>query len=351
MALKLGELLIAKKLLSPGQLEEALHAQKIYGGKLGTNLIELSFISDGDLVKVLSEQLRLPPASAKDFENIPIEALNAITLEFAHENQVVPLALDQRLHVGISDPSNIEAIDQLSYKTGKRVQAYIAPEVWIQAALERCYNIPRPARYVSIADPGEFDEALISHDISTEVEFDYKDKYTGPQEIITLPTFVSRLAKTEAKEKVFELLFQYLGPTFSKMAVYVVRKDRFSGWMVHGFPVHAQAFMAIELSLDGETPLKTVFEKKEPICVKSSEVQATQIGFKVLRIHYDRWVPFYPVLFRGKVIAILMGLIDNLQESLQDEEDMRVRVACQKTGWMLEMIALKKQVLSLPATL
>ena len=39
MALKLGELLLQEKMVTPGQLEEALKNQMIYGIKLGSSLI------------------------------------------------------------------------------------------------------------------------------------------------------------------------------------------------------------------------------------------------------------------------------------------------------------------------
>ena len=41
---KLGELLVASGLLTADQVEQALRAQVLWGGRLGTNLIELGFV-------------------------------------------------------------------------------------------------------------------------------------------------------------------------------------------------------------------------------------------------------------------------------------------------------------------
>lgn len=41
MALKLGELLLKEKMVTPGQLEEALKNQVVYGIRLGRRLAEL----------------------------------------------------------------------------------------------------------------------------------------------------------------------------------------------------------------------------------------------------------------------------------------------------------------------
>ena len=49
MTIKLGELLLNEKLISPEQLDEALKSQTIFGIKLGSALIELGFITDEQL--------------------------------------------------------------------------------------------------------------------------------------------------------------------------------------------------------------------------------------------------------------------------------------------------------------
>src|SRR5262249_28651392 len=59
-AMRLGELLIERRLLEPGDLERALELQKERGDKLGKILIDLGFIAAKDLLSALSEQLAVP---------------------------------------------------------------------------------------------------------------------------------------------------------------------------------------------------------------------------------------------------------------------------------------------------
>ena len=67
---RLGDLLIDNNMITQTQLEEALKAQTIYGGKLGTNLVELGYISEAQLTNFLSVQLQIPSAKPEDFSNI-----------------------------------------------------------------------------------------------------------------------------------------------------------------------------------------------------------------------------------------------------------------------------------------
>lgn len=77
-ALKLGELLVQEKVITPHQLEEALKYQVIFGGKLGTNLIELDFVKEDDIAKTLSKMLRVPLVNGDELNDIPLEIINLI---------------------------------------------------------------------------------------------------------------------------------------------------------------------------------------------------------------------------------------------------------------------------------
>jgi len=80
------------------QLEEALEAQAVIGGRLGTILIEMGAIGELDLAEVLSEQLGVPFANPDQLVDIPEAALNALTPELAQIHQVLPLAFRSHYH-------------------------------------------------------------------------------------------------------------------------------------------------------------------------------------------------------------------------------------------------------------
>src|SRR5210317_2011894 len=94
MAIKLGELLIQKDLLTQAQLEEALQAQVIFGGTLGTILIEMGLITEDALAAILAQQLSIPCAKPGQLEDIPEDVINIIPVELAERHKVVPVAVN-----------------------------------------------------------------------------------------------------------------------------------------------------------------------------------------------------------------------------------------------------------------
>ena len=60
MAMKLGEALIKESLITKEHLKLALERQVIFGGRIGTNLVELKVIKESELVSFLSKYLRCP---------------------------------------------------------------------------------------------------------------------------------------------------------------------------------------------------------------------------------------------------------------------------------------------------
>ena len=63
MPVRIGELLLKEKRITPAQLQEALNYQKTSGGKLGYNLVKLGFVKDEEITALLSKQVPACPRS------------------------------------------------------------------------------------------------------------------------------------------------------------------------------------------------------------------------------------------------------------------------------------------------
>ncbi len=113
MALKLGEMLIREGLLTSAQLEEALKYQVIFGGKLGTNLIEMGLVEENALARVLSRKLGVPCAEESELMRISPEVIKLIPKDIAARYKVIPLRLEnRRLTLVMADPTDLKAIDE-----------------------------------------------------------------------------------------------------------------------------------------------------------------------------------------------------------------------------------------------
>src|SRR4026209_1522868 len=128
MAVRIGELLLKEKRITPEQLQEALTYQKANGGKLGFNLVTLGFVKDEDLTALLSKQYGVPSINLAQFD-IDAAIVKLIPAETAHKYQIVPLSrAGATLTIAMTDPTNVFAMDDIKFMTGYNVEPVVAPE-------------------------------------------------------------------------------------------------------------------------------------------------------------------------------------------------------------------------------
>jgi hypothetical protein len=152
MTVKLGDLLLKAGVITQNQLEEALKYQVIFGGKLGTNLIEMGVVDEDDIARALSSKHGVPAVDPNELSRIPPEVIHLIPAEDAARFRVVPLRLDgRRLTVAMAEPVDFRAIDEIAFRTGLVVRPQVAAEVRIVFALEQHYGIERERRYIHAA--------------------------------------------------------------------------------------------------------------------------------------------------------------------------------------------------------
>jgi hypothetical protein len=152
MAKKLGEILIDDGKLTEEQLQKALKAQLIFGGHLGTSLIELGYIDEASLGSALSASFNVPYATYEILHNVPYAVIRAIPAKLVEKYKVVPIRLEGKtLQMGMMDPKNLMALDEISFVTGYKIEPWVSPEIRIFQVLEKYYNIPRSQRYITLA--------------------------------------------------------------------------------------------------------------------------------------------------------------------------------------------------------
>ena len=144
MPVRIGELLLKEKRISPAQLQEALNYQKTNGGKLGYNLVTLGFVKDEDITALLSKQYGVPSINLAQFE-IDQAIVKLIPPETAQKYQIVPLSrAGATLTIAMTDPTNVFAMDDIKFMTGYNVEPVVASETAVADALGRYYAAGAP---------------------------------------------------------------------------------------------------------------------------------------------------------------------------------------------------------------
>src|SRR3984893_5155405 len=139
MAVRIGELLLKERRITPDQLHEALKVQKANGGKLGYNLVKMGFVKDEEITALLSKQYGVPSINLAQFEIDPA-VLKLVPAETAQKYQIVPLSrAGATLTLAMTDPTNVFAMDDIKFMTGYNVEPVVASETAVIEAIQRYY--------------------------------------------------------------------------------------------------------------------------------------------------------------------------------------------------------------------
>jgi type IV pilus assembly protein PilB len=146
MPVRIGELLLKEKRITPAQLQEALNYQKTSGGKLGFNLVKLGFVKDEEITALLSKQYGVPSINLAQFEIDPA-IVKLIPSETAQKYQIVPLSrAGATLTIAMTDPTNVFAMDDIKFMTGYNVEPVVASETAVTDAITRYYPVSAAPR-------------------------------------------------------------------------------------------------------------------------------------------------------------------------------------------------------------
>ncbi len=140
MSVRLGEILIKESLITQDQLDKALDFQRTNGGKLGSCLTKMGYITDDDITGVLSRQYGVPSINLKYYEIDP-NVIKLIPQDTALRYQVIPLSrVGSVLTIAMTDPTNVFAMDDIKFMTGFNVEPVVASESAIGEAITRFYG-------------------------------------------------------------------------------------------------------------------------------------------------------------------------------------------------------------------
>jgi type IV pilus assembly protein PilB len=128
-------------LLTETQLRSALAEQRKWGGKLGHTLVQMGFVDESSMVHALSRQLQLP-AIELDMLSPPEYLFQLFPVDLAERYTVFPVSADlaqKTLTLASADPSNVEALQELAFHTGQKVQVAVTSASAIERAIRKYY--------------------------------------------------------------------------------------------------------------------------------------------------------------------------------------------------------------------
>ena len=138
---RLGERLLAKRVITEAQLRHALQIQPQSARPLGRVLVELGVLDEDRLTAVLGEHLDVPVVNLGRQE-VDAEAARLVPEEFARRHVVLPISRENGdLGVAMADPANLHLINDLRLITGLGIVPHIAGRSDILANLSRIHSM------------------------------------------------------------------------------------------------------------------------------------------------------------------------------------------------------------------
>jgi len=372
MALKLGELLLKEKLVTPDQLEEALKKQVIYGIRLGSSLVEMGCIDEEVLAQLLSSKLGFPSVGRNELEAVSKELLRNFPRNLAKAHHVVPIKLEgKRLSLAMTDPTDFKAIEEVAFVTGNVVLPYIAPDVQMSRALARYYRISSgQVRYQMVAeqhrktaDSEQAAAATISIptftktgellNVTVPAEFEGFAHLFGdtPDDPFAMADDVSRytvdrlsldFAGAQSRDDVANVFINYLGQEFSSGALFIVRGNRAVGWRGVSGGERVAGFAELSLLMSKPSVVRDVVESRNFSMGALINTYENRLILKALNLRSETSLLVLPVVMLHKVVAVVLvtAEMDALGRHLAGLQKL-----VRKASLAFEMLIIKNKIL------
>jgi type IV pilus assembly protein PilB len=302
MALRLGDLLLKAQLITQDQLNKALEEQRSLGGRLGEVLMRLGYVSEEDIIECLSHQFGVPSINLRHFE-IDEAVAKLVPVDLLRKYNVIPVnKTGATLTVAMADPTNIFAMDEITFMTGYRVEPVVASEEAIRTAIDRHFGSSREIELKKVMeDLSQVDEAALELlEESEDVDLQTLEAESSEAPVVRLVNIILTDAikrgasdiHIEPYEKVFRVRYRIDGILNEVMTPPLRLKDA----IVSRIKILSKLDIAEKrLPQDGRIKLKVKVEGK-----------ARDLDFRVSTL---------PTLFGEKVVLRLLDK-ENLQLDL-----------------------------------
>jgi len=313
--MKLGEALVESGLITKQQLNLALERQVIFGGRLGTNLLELRILNEEELAKFVGAFYKRPFVTNEVIDSIPKDVLNAIPREVIEKYKILPLRREgKKLHVAMLNAKELEEIDELGFITGSQIIPYVIPEMRLLYALEKYYGIKSDPRYVTFMD-------------RFKPEFEIFDSLEKVKEA---------LIAANDEEEMAQIIIRLAGSISQRAAIFMIHTNKIRLWKAKGFSTD-------RFEAKGEIPIFSEVIKNK----KYYRGPVLDTKNNVPLIYFLSGIPqdvlVHPIVIKGRVAGLFY--FDNGNDAVLDKEVYYMSFVASLFSLTLEFLSLKKKIL------
>jgi len=381
---RIGKELLRRGLISETQLEEALKSQAIFGGRLGSHLVDVGAIEEEQLARLLSARHRVPFVRSRHFNNLPREIIDQLPVELVEKHFAVPLKKDKRqMVVALPDPGDLDAIDAIGFHCGMRVKPVVAVESTLVRAMHRYYGLERVGQYILVPEDEPRQDPARAPDIDSEEE-DESSWLGGPEQdamledwelrqrqettspppsarettftnqpveastvppkpAATLEQLGEQFSRAANRDEIADLVIAWINREYRSGALLLVRGGVTFGWRAVRDRTPLPDFEQFQLGLDEPSILQMVADSHARYLGPVPRSPFNSLLLHELGGHIPEQVLIEPVLLLGRLIGFLY--IDNPRLNLAAVAA-EVRELAVKLAMAFEMLILQNKLAS-----
>ena len=277
---RLGDLLVQTGIITNDQLTEALEEQKRSGERLGNVLVRKGYLTEQRLIEVLEFQLGIPHVViAKRHISPDVVALVPETL--ARKYRIFPVERNgDRLVLGMADPTDVLALDDLKLTLKMEIQPVIVTEEDLNRAFNQYFGITGTVQDVF-------------KDLEIEIEEDKQDDLVEQQigvDEAPIVRLVNLIISQAVKERASDI---HVEPTERDLAIRYRIDGRLKQMMTS--PKNTQAAIISRIKIIAGM---NIAEKRVP--------QDGRIQMKVEGVAIDLRVSSVPTVFGEKIVMRIL---------------------------------------------
>ena len=269
-------------MITDRQLQEAIQHQVLFGGRLGTSLVELGFITEERLADALARAKGVPAA---DLRSVQPEALALVPKKLAQRFKVFPCrARGKTLFLGMVDPGDHAAVAQVGYSLGYIVRPLVVPEFRMVQLLRDHYGIDERWRFTD------------THGKALAVS-EVKDPNAAAERVDAAVTRDELVAAVLALGRCY----------FKRVVFFIVREPWVLGWDGAGEGMDRARASALRVPLDLPSVFQGVTRNRTVFVGRPGPGEADQAYLEAIGKKTGTTAALFPVAVRGRVVNLVWG--------------------------------------------
>lgn len=367
---RLGEILLDRGAIGVTELHTGLEACHYSGGRLGTQLLKFGFVDEHALLEALSEQLSVPPVSARILKRAPDGLRRMLPLDVCRRLQVIVFErIEGCLGIAMTNPRSPTIIEEVVSYLGLDIKPHVATEVGILSALAEVQEEVARARIpdsstVPMGQPDAWQRlwtpsALQSGDLLRTFHnrtddhpamaatypglAPIPDAGTVAAAVLDGETFSAQLKSAEHRDDVGGLLMRRAAAILTRCYLLAVHSGKMAGWLARGPGMVVDDIQALTVPVEEPSILSRISED-ESFCGQFPAGEVNDLLIQLFGEPAPVEVAVFPVLVKKRVVAFLLGDIPG--SHIPKEARNQLVVAVKKAGVAFEILIMKKKILA-----